>query len=240
MHRPGPLVNLPDPFVRREQAADAAPHRLTLDVFFDFVCPWCLIGKRHLAAALERFAALRPGTEVELRWRPHVLLPHTPPAGLPYQSFYLARLGSAEAVAARRAQVREAGRAAGIDFAFERIAVLPNTAAAHALVSRAGRHDPAREAALIERLFCAYFLEGQDIGDAAVLARLARACGVDPERLAGASAHGTPRPGDGSAVAPGGVPTFVFNGALALSGAQPPELLLQALLRADVPAEGRA
>ena len=232
-------MNLPAPSVPHARDA-VAPHRLTLDVFFDFVCPWCLIGKRHLAAALERFARLRPEVDVELRWRSHVLLPHTPPGGLPYQSFYLARLGSAEAVAARRAQVRQAGRAAGIQFAFERIAVLPNTAAAHALVARAGAQcTPAQHAGLIERLFCAYFLEGEDIGDTAVLARQARACGLDPERLASADAHAAPHTAGEAEVALG-VPTFVFNEALALSGAQLPEVLLQGLLRASGPADRSA
>jgi len=234
-------VNLPAPSVPHARGDAVAPHRLTLDVFFDFVCPWCLIGKRHLAAALERFARLRPEVDVELRWRSHVLLPHTPPGGLPYQSFYLARLGSAEAVAARRAQVRQAGRAAGLDFAFERIAVLPNTAAAHDLVARAAAHGtPAQHAALIERLFSAYFLEGEDIGDTAVLARQARACGLDPERLASADAHAAPRSAGEAEVALGGVPTFVFNEAFALSGAQLPEVLLQGLLRASGTADRSA
>ena len=227
-------MNLPAPSVPHARGDDVAPHRLTLDVFFDFVCPWCLIGKRHLATALERFALLRPEVDVELRWRSHALLPHTPPGGLPYLKFYLARLGSAVAIAARRAQVRQAGHAAGIDFAFERIAVLPNTAAAHDLVARAGTHGTtAQQAALIERVFSAYFLEGEDIGDTAVLARQARACGLDPDRLASADAQAAPRIAGEAEAALGGVPTFVFNEALALSGAQPPEVLLQALLRAS-------
>src|SRR5215475_3173836 len=83
---------------------------LKIEAFFDFICPWCLIGKRNLDAAVARFASSRPDVQVKVQWRSHQLLPWTPPDGLPYQAFYRDRLGSAEAVAARRAQVQKAGR----------------------------------------------------------------------------------------------------------------------------------
>ena len=70
---------------------------LTIDVHFDFVCPWCLIGKRNLDAAVSRFASLRPDVCVKVRWRSHQLLPDMPVGGVPYQAFYVARLGSASA-----------------------------------------------------------------------------------------------------------------------------------------------
>src|SRR5206468_12331107 len=82
---------------------------LTVEVFFDFICPWCLIGKRNLEAAITRFTGLRPDVQLRVLWRSHRLLPFTPSEGEPYQAFYLDRLGSLEAVAARRSQVRRAG-----------------------------------------------------------------------------------------------------------------------------------
>jgi predicted DsbA family dithiol-disulfide isomerase len=207
---------------------------LEIDVVFDFVCPWCLIGKRNLAAALARFAEMRPDVDVQVRWHSQQLLPDTPPSGVPYQAFYVARLGSAEAVAARRAQVRRAGAAAGVELAFDRIAVLPNTAAAHELVAWAGEQGTAaQQSALIGRVFEAYFIHAEDIGDPYVLARCAAACGLASEgiveRLADAREGRTrPRANDLPA---SGVPLFVFNRSQALSGAHPPDTLLAALLQ---------
>jgi predicted DsbA family dithiol-disulfide isomerase len=216
---------------------------LRIDVHFDLICPWCLIGKRHLATALQHFRRLRPGVEVDIAWQSHELLPDTPPAGLPYQAFYERRLGGPAAVAARRAQVQEAARPAGIEFAFERIRLLPNTRAAHRLVALANRHgSPIRTAAVIERLFAAYFFEGEDIGDPGVLARIAAKAGLGP---AGAAA---PRDAGNCEIDPvgdwldatplqvPGVPFFVFNGHFAISGAHPPQTLLQAMQSAvEVP-----
>ncbi|MFX1676653.1 DsbA family oxidoreductase [Paraburkholderia sp. A2WS-5] len=209
----------------------AAPNRvLHIDFYFDFVCPWCLIGKRNLEAAIAALEARWPHVSVQVAWHSVELLPHTPVGGLPYEAFYLARLGSAQAVAQRRAQVRQAARAAGVELAFERIRVLPNTAAAHALVAHTTELDGGRyrgtHAELIERLFTAYFIEGEDIGDAATLSRIARECGVDDAASASQPrAHGATNRVDG-------VPYFVFDGRYTLSGAQPPQVLIEAMLHA--------
>ena len=220
-------MDLPDSMLAPEGGDLAGPKRsLTVEVFFDFVCPWCLIGKRHLDAAARRLAELRPDVRLEVVWRSHPLLPDIPLGGVPYQAFYVARLGSPEAVARRRAQVQQIGTAAGIRFAFERIKVLPNTAAAHAWVARAAATaSQAQQARLIEQIFTAYFVEGEDIGDALVLERIAQACGVQAAA-----------PGEGQRALGhypvGGVPCFVFDGALALSGAEPPGMLVDAMLQA--------
>ncbi|MCG5078937.1 DsbA family oxidoreductase [Paraburkholderia tagetis] len=210
-------------------ASPGSPARLLrVDFHFDFICPWCLIGKRNLEAAIAALEARQPHMSVQVVWHPLELLPHTPPGGLPYEAFYLARLGSAQAVAQRRAQVRQAAHSAGVELAFERIRVMPNTAAAHELVARATDKDGERgrglQAELIERLFSAYFVEGEDIGDAPTLSRIARAYGVD-------DAAPAPRV-DGASLRVDGVPFFVFEGRYAVSGAQPPQVLVDAMLRA--------
>lgn len=203
---------------------------LRIEVHFDLICPWCLIGKRHLAAALQDFRRLRPDISVELVWKSRELLPGTPPAGLPYQAFYERRLGSRGAVAARRAQVQEAAAPAGIQFAFERIQVMPNTRSAHRLIALAKSEcGPAGTAALIERLFTGYFLRGENIGDPKVLSRIAGEFGVGQARLADALAAPAGSDLDADLDAPdvSGVPYFVFNGRYPLSGAHPAETLLQ-------------
>lgn len=192
--------------------------RLDIAVHFDLICPWCFIGKRHLDTALARFRRARPEVAVDVQWVAHELLPDTPPEGLPYQAFYERRLGGPAAVAARRAQVQAAAHSAGIPFAFDRITSMPNTRLAHRLLAESA--SSGSTGALLERLFAAWFIEGQDIGDPAVLARLAAAPAAAGHRQRVVLAE------DASTT---GVPHFVFNDRVAVSGAQPPEALLECM-----------
>ena len=213
--------------------ADAPPQRtrLTVDVFFDWICPWCWIGTRHLASALRTFATLRPDVEIKVQRRSYPLLPETPAEGVPYQAFYLNRLGSLEAVSMRRAQVQRAGQVAGIDFDFARISVLPNTQAAHRLIGRFLQRDSdALPAQLIERLFRAYFQEGEDIGNEDVLRRLEAECSPTPGAIHAACLAGASTPAP-FGVEVSGVPYYVFNSEIAVSGAHPPGALLHAMQR---------
>jgi predicted DsbA family dithiol-disulfide isomerase len=230
-------MNLSDQTWAEQAGRDAGERTLvTIEACFDFVCPWCLIGKRNLDTAVSRFAGLRPDAQVKVLWRSHQLLPYTPLDGLPYQAFYHDRLGSAEAVAARRAQVQRAGLDAGIEFAFDRIEVLPNTAAAHNLVYlAASRGNEVQRAALIDRLFTAYFMEGANIGDAQVLERVGLECGLEHEGLKdhltepGRIADPTGRRVLHSDPQVSGVPHFVFNNGYSLSGAYSPDAITRAM-----------
>lgn len=197
---------------------------LRLDVHLELICPWCQIGLRQLQRARAALQALHPALRLELHWHWQPLLPGLPEQGLPFREFYLRRLGSAAAVAARQAQVREAGRAVGLDFDFERIALMPNTRLAHALLADGLEQlAPAAFEALLERLFAAHFQFGENLGDPALLARLAEAHGV----LRSQRPHLPMRP---EPEVPG-VPYFVVDQRYALSGAQPHEQLLAMLLR---------
>ncbi|RKE39604.1 putative DsbA family dithiol-disulfide isomerase [Paraburkholderia sp. BL23I1N1] len=220
---------------------------VTVDVHFDFICPWCLIGKRNLDAAVSRLASLRPDVGVKVRWHSHQLLPDTPVGGVPYQAFYVARLGSPHAVAARRAQVQEAARAAGIELAFDRIEVMPNTRAAHTLLAWAAATSPGpacKSALLIDRLFTGYFMDGEDIGNPDALERIGLACGLD---AAGLAEHLMTSREDGDVALPRspqaddvrGVPHFVVNSALSLSGAYSPGAIVDAMLRSIDAQENR-
>jgi predicted DsbA family dithiol-disulfide isomerase len=211
----------------------ATPPKLRVEVFFDLVCPWCLIGKRQLDAALAEFARLRPQIVPELVWHAFPLLPEVPRHGLPYAAFYRRRLGSDAAVAMRQAQVRAAAGAVNVEIAFERMTVFPNTLAAHRLVAAAA--VPV-QAALIEDLFAACFQRGEDIGELAVLARAGQRCGLDEAQCAQALADS---PESEAALlmqrdrwqrrGVQGVPHFMFNG-LSVAGVQRSSVLLQALV----------
>lgn len=215
---------------------------LQVEVFFDFICPWCLIGKRQLERALLQLQHERPGVRVEQQWHGVQLLPHLPAEGVPFAAFYLERLGSAEAVSLRQAQVQRAASVAGLDLDLSRIAQMPNTADAHRLLAcTAALGQPAQRDALLERLFAAYFQHGENLGDGATLLAIAQACGFDTAQLAPVlRGNGQPYFAPGASAAQG-VPHFIFNKRLEVSGAQSANALLLAMRRAlGEPEERRA
>nr|WP_302184332.1 DsbA family oxidoreductase [Pseudomonas donghuensis] len=203
---------------------------MSIEVFFDFICPWCLIGQAHLQRALEQLRREQPEVEVSLHWRGVQLLPQMARTGQPFEAFYRKRLGSDEAVRLRQAQVRAAAEAAGVDIDFARISRMPNTADAHRLLQRAvALGSPEQAQALLARLFAAYFQQGKDLGDPITLLHIARACGLEPAQVADClRGDASPFIGANDRAADG-VPCFRFNQRLRVSGAQPVAVLLQAM-----------
>lgn len=204
---------------------------LSIDVYFDFICPWCLIGRRQLQAALAQFKAAQPDVEVNLAWQGVQLLPELPASGQPFAEFYRRRLGSDQAVRQRQAQVREAASTVGEQIDFSCIERMPNTADAHRLLLHAGELGSEQQVeALLERLLAAYFHQGEDLGDHATLLRIAQACGFAPQALAGSlRGDGLPFVSAHPDMAGRGVPCFVLNDHLQVVGAQPAEALLEAM-----------
>ncbi len=205
---------------------------IQIEIYSDVVCPWCFIGKRHLDAALDDFQR-GDGGESVVTWRPFQLNPQLPPQGIPRQTYIETKFGGPQRAAAIYQRVSDAGSAAGIAFAFDRIVTQPNTLNAHRLIHHAQLCD--RQDAMVTRLFEAYFLEGADLTDVETLSALAGSAGIpadatrdylDSDRDVVAV-----READAHARALGieGVPMFVLNGRYAISGAQPPAVLLQAL-----------
>lgn len=207
----------------------SAARSLAIAVDFDLVCPWCWIGLRQLVRARQRFAARHPDIAVRTTWRPTQLLPDLPDDGVPYTPFYVRRLGSFEAVQKRQEQVLAAARDAGLEIDFGAIARMPNSARAHRLLRRvAGLGRPALYEVLLERLFAGHFRRGENLGDTATLRRIAREVGV-PDDVAGGDYTAAE-----TAPATTGVPHFVFNGGLAVSGARDAATLLEAMTWATV------
>lgn len=198
----------------------------------DFICPWCLIGERRLQAAVAR---LPQDVAVEVRWLPFQLNPTMPKAGIDRRAYRTAKFGSWKHSQALDAEVAAAGRGDGIAFNHAAMLRTPNTWAAHRLMRLAARQgNPTR---LAERLFAGYFIEGHDLSDADQLAALAVEAGL-PE--AGVKAViASEEYGDevraleaeGRAAGISGVPYFQI-GEIAVYGAQPVEVLLDALKQA--------
>jgi predicted DsbA family dithiol-disulfide isomerase len=209
------------------------PINISVDVVSDVVCPWCFIGKRRLEAALERVAADGMAKSVAVRWHPFELNPDLPPEGIDRHAYLDAKFGGSERAARLYERVRAAGESEGIHFAFDRILRQPNTRDAHRLIAWAQRRGDA--CALVERLFAAYFLEGRDPGERTELAALAGEAGHDAALV---SAMLNSNEGRDEIVASerraakigiGGVPFFIFNDRLAVSGAQEARVLADAI-----------
>lgn len=207
--------------------------RLRIDVFFDFICPWCLIGKRQLERAQALLHSQQPDVLVTTVWHGVQLLPHLPAQGEPFAEFYLNRLGSAEAVAMRQAQVQQAAKAVGVDVDLSRITTMPNTADAHRLLAHANsRGSTAQRDQLLERLFAAYFQNGEDIGCRETLISIAQSCGYDADAVRDYLKDES-GPFVGNEVgASSGVPSFLFDRQLTLVGAQPAEVMLGVMYEA--------
>ena len=195
----------------------------------DVICPWCYIGKRRLGKAL---AALSGEVSAEIRWLPFQLNPTMPVAGIPRAEYRVAKFGSLERSRELDARVAKEGKSEGIEFAFERMQRTPNTVAAHALVGLAQQQGLAD--VVVDALFRAYFEDAQDIGDTETLAAIAQRCGVS----------GTPRKESATEVVAldqqmrgmgiSAVPTFILARKFAVSGAHPPETLMEAIREASV------
>lgn len=222
-----------------DPAPDATP---TIDVVSDVVCPWCYVGKRRLEAALAVRAARASRAAPVVRWHPFQLNPDIPAGGVDRRSYLEAKFGGPERARDIYARVEAAGRDAGIDFDFERIDRQPNTLDAHRLIRWAQLADHRRADALVERLFRAYFTEGVDIGAAEALAGLAGEAGLDASAARAFLATGDGRAevqaADARAKSMGvsGVPFFIFGGRVAVSGAQPADVLAAAMAQADLQA----
>jgi len=209
-------------------------YAMQIDIYSDVVCPWCFIGKRRLEQALEQIGTAQ---RVQMRWRPFQLNPTMPKEGMDRRTYLQAKFGGAEALHRIEDQVAKAGKADGIEFAFDRIARTPNTFDAHRLIWFAGQQGCQDEVA--EALFYSYFTKGRGIGSLDSLAEIASDCGLNREEVARFLASDRAvqevraEEAAGHRLGIRGVPYFVLNGSISISGAQPPEIFVSALQQAE-------
>jgi len=206
-----------------------------IQVWSDVVCPWCYVGKRRLEAALKQFP-----DPVEIAWRAFELDPNAPRLREEIQSLparLAAKYGRTPAQAqAMLDQMTETAAVEGIEMHFER-ALTANTFDAHRLIHLGGLRGV--QTAVKERLMRAYFTEGALLSDHPTLVRLAGEAGLDSDEAARVLASDTyakdVRTDEAEARSHGisGVPFFLLNGQVGVSGAQSPEALLSALRQAQ-------
>lgn len=219
--------------------AEAATE-LTIDVVSDVVCPWCFVGKRQLEQALAELAAEHPEVgKPTVQWHPFQLNPELPEQGMSRADYLEAKFGTRESGGIYD-RVRAAAGEVDLTLSLDRISRQPNTTRAHALVAVA---DAQRQDPVVEALFRAYFQEGRDLTDEAALIETAREAGLSEPAIEAAlhdaGVAETIRSADASARRMGisGVPFFIFNRRLAVSGAAGAETLKSAALKALQPDE---
>ena len=216
--------------------ASDQPARVHIDVVSDVVCPWCYIGKHRL----ERALALTPQTAAEVEYRPYFLNPWIPREGIDRKTYLETKFGSVARYDAIAERVGAAAAAEGLTYAPAKMARQPNTIDCHRLIlwAKNGANNGADPAAVKQRLMELYFAEGADLSDHEVLVQAAQDCGMEGDivrrLLAGEDDVGRVS-GEASAAKEAGidgVPTFIFDSSLLLTGAQPPDYLATAIARA--------
>jgi predicted DsbA family dithiol-disulfide isomerase len=168
-----------------------------------------------------------------VRWLPFQLNPDVPETGIPRAEYLQRKFGAPSRSYSRVAAV---GTTVGIPFAFDKIKVQPNTVNAHRLMHHAG--EQGRQDEMAEELFRAYFIEGANVTDINTLAEIGARAGLERNAVASYLASDADREmieaadRDARNGGIGGVPFFIFNGKIGVSGAQDPETLLEAMQKA--------
>jgi predicted DsbA family dithiol-disulfide isomerase len=199
---------------------------LVVDVTSDLICPWCFVAKRRI----ERAASML-GKSLEMRWHPFQLNPEMPVDGLDRRLYRSAKFGSWEQSQRLDAQVAAAGKEVGIEFRHDLIKRTPNTFRGHVLLAAALREGLQIQNRVAERLFQAYFMKGEDVGDPTTLLKIAREFGVTSlsrvEDLDSPALMGEVKEAERMAASAGirGVPQIVFHGTVVATGAQQEELI---------------
>ena len=204
---------------------------MQIDIISDVVCPWCYVGKKQLERALTQRLQLQP----QIRWFPYQLHPEAPPGGYPYRETIERKYGR-QMIDSMFARITAVGQMVGIEFHLDRIARGANTLDAHRLIDWA--RGAGCEDAMVEALFKAYFCDGRDVGNPATLAVIAGEVGLPGadtlvQRLAGPEgrAEVLDRIAYSRDQGVTGVPFFIFDGKLSLSGAQGEDTFLHVLDR---------
>lgn len=209
---------------------------VNIEVVSDFACPWCFVGKRRLEKAIEQL----PELIITVEWRPFQLNPKMPREGRNRQEYYREKFGE-ERLNDLRVNLDNAGAGEGIIFCDDPGAMAPNTLSAHMLMFWASIVENVDSNALAEKLLHAHHVTCENIGDIDVLARIAGEVGMDKAGVVAKYAAGDDecmvKEQINQAAVQGisGVPFFIFNNEYGLSGAQPAETMVSAILAATKP-----
>jgi predicted DsbA family dithiol-disulfide isomerase len=202
-----------------------------IDVVSDVVCPWCFIGKHRL----ERALALRPDIPVEVHWRPYFLNDWIPREGISREQYLTTKFGSPERYKGIAQRVTAAAAEEGLTYASDKMKRQPNTLDCHRLIRWAETEGKAAE--MKQKLMDLYFTQGADLTDRETLVQAAASVGLDAKTVReGLESDQDVAEIEREALSAReagieGVPYFIFGGKFAMSGAQSPEYLADAIDR---------
>jgi len=208
--------------------------KMKIEIWSDVMCPFCYLGKRKFENALAQFAEKE---HIELEWKGFQLNPAlvTNP-GISIQQYLSDHKGmSLEQVKQSQSYITQSGQAVGLDYHFEKV-IVANTFKAQQLLKFAQEQNKQNE--MEERLFEAFFTEGQNVDNLATLVQLAIEVGLDATGLHDALetnqylAQVQADIAEANALGIHGVPYFVFNRKLAVNGAQESPVFLETLRKA--------
>src|SRR6266446_2612289 len=203
---------------------------LIVDVTSDLICPWCFVAKRRLEKASSIL-----GKTLEVRWHPFELNPEMPVEGLDRRLYRSAKFGSWEQSQRLDAQVSAAGVEVGIRFRHDLMKRTPNTFKGHVLLAATLKDGVRTQNLIAERLFEAYFLDGEDVGNPATLLGIAHEFGVTAisrvEDFDSPALVSEVKTAERKAASAGirGVPQISFQGTVVANGAQKEELLADSI-----------
>ena len=201
--------------------------KINIDIVSDIACPWCYVGKKHIEKAMSEVKEF----EFEVNWKPYQLDPTIPKEGIDRDTYLRNKFGSLERYDQLAERLKSAGRNAGIEFA--EIKKAPNTLPLHHLLHEAGKEGFSNE--LKERFFQAYFLNETDLTEVSEIVKIMAEfrwseektiAAIESEEI-GYEVNAEIRYAQNVGVQ--GVPYFIINNKYGISGAQPPEVFVNAL-----------
>ncbi len=199
---------------------------ISIDIVSDTVCPWCYIGKRRLEKAMRA----RPQYDYRIGWRPFQLNPDLGPEGMDRKQYLALKFGGSGRAEQIYDHVLSAGEAENMAFDFDAMRRQPNSFDSHRLIRWAARSE--LQDGVVEALFQGYFTDGVDIGDSAILAEVATACGMDGDEVGRLLREGADRNEvEAEEQVPrrmgvNGVPCFIVERKYTVAGAQDPSVLV--------------
>lgn len=207
---------------------------MKIEIWSDFVCPFCYIGKRNLEEALKKF---NEKDSFEIEFKSYQLDPNTPPyTGQDFYESMGEKFGGKEQAKQMMTGITDQAKSVGLDFRFDTMKPT-NTFDAHRLTKLAKKH--AKDAEITEKLLFANFTESKDVGNIDTLAEIAENVGLNKEEaltiLQDKDAFAREVHADieeAKKLGVTGVPYFVFNRKYATSGAQPVDVFIQTIEKA--------
>jgi predicted DsbA family dithiol-disulfide isomerase len=209
----------------------SATQPVRIDVVSDVVCPWCFIGKHRLEAALK----LKPDIAVEVHYRPYFLNDWIPREGIARDEYLTTKFGSPERYKGIAQRVGAAAAAEGLVYASDKMKRQPNTLDCHRLIHWAEAIDKSAE--MKQKLMDLYFTQGADLTQRDTLVQAARDVGLNADTVRADLASDKDvdiieqEAQQAKEAGIEGVPCFIFGGKFAVSGAQAPEYLAEAIER---------